>query len=63
MTNLQNYKIYLQWLEIENNVQLIIPAIKEDIKNKKLDVQHIDHLREIVIYKNSKKLNKDFKIC
>ena len=55
MTNLQNYKIYLQWLEIENNVQLIIPAIKEDIKNKKLDVQHIDHLREIVIYKNSKK--------
>ena len=52
MTNLQNYKIYLQWLEIENNVQLIIPAIKEDIKNKKLDVQHIDHLREIVIQKN-----------
>lgn len=54
MSNLQNYKIYLQWLEIENNVDLIIPAIKEDISDKKLDKEHIDHLREIVIQKKNK---------
>ena len=54
MTNLENYKIFLQWLEIEPNVELIIPAIKEDINDKKLDKEHIDHLREIVIQKKNK---------
>ena len=45
----ENYKTFVEWLEKEPNVDLIIPAIKEDINKKELTTIEIDSLRSRVI--------------
>lgn len=44
------YQTYIQWLEVEPNVDLIVPAIKEDIASAKLTKAEIDALRSRVMY-------------
>ena len=41
---------YIDWLEVEPNVDLIIPVIKEDIAANKLSKDEIDQLRSRVVF-------------
>ena len=44
------YKTYIDWLQVEPNVDLIVPSIKEDIASAKLTKAEIDALRSRVMY-------------
>lgn len=45
----ETYKFYVKWLQEEPNVDLIVPAIKEDIAKKNLSPQETDILRTRVV--------------
>lgn len=44
------YKTYIDWLQVEPNVDLIVPSIKEDIASAKLTKAEVDALRSRVMY-------------
>jgi len=45
----ETYKFYVKWLQEEPNVDLVVPAIKEDIAKKNLTPQETDILRTRVV--------------
>lgn len=45
----ETYKFYVKWLQEEPNVDLVVPAIKEDITKKNLTPQETDILRTRVV--------------
>lgn len=44
------YQTYIEWLQVEPNVELIVPAIKEDIAKALLTKSEIDALRSRVLF-------------
>jgi hypothetical protein len=44
------YQTYIEWLQVEPDINLIIPSIKEDISKALLTQPEIDALRSRVLY-------------